>query len=96
MLTSKKLQDTLSQPTKQKFGCWQVSMVENCERKYYHFSYLGSALSFVNDSFKKYMGDTGYYPVGSANVSHRVFTNGAKPRRLDGKPFKGWESIHYL
>tara|TARA_B100001287_G_C22649420_1_gene514423 strand:+ start:1367 stop:1657 length:291 start_codon:yes stop_codon:yes gene_type:complete len=96
MLNSKKLQDAISKPTKQKFGCWQVSLSENCVRKYYHFSSLGSALSFVNDSFKKHMKDTGYCPVNSANVSYRVFTNGAKPRLMDGKPFKGWESIHYL
>ena len=72
----------------QKFGCWQVSVSEDDGRKYYHFSSLGSALSFVNDSFKKYMKDTGYYPVRSANVSYRVFPMGAKPARLDGKPFK--------
>ena len=72
----------------QKFGCWQVSVSEDDGRKYYHFSSLGRALWFVDDSIQKYIKKTGYYPVRSVNVSYRVFPMGVKPARLDGKRFK--------
>ena len=73
----------------QSFGCWQVSIaLTTATRSYHHFSSLGRALSFVNDSIKKYMKDTGYYPVKSVNVSYRAFYGGTKPVKLDGKPFK--------
>ena len=72
-----------------RFSCWQVSVYEDDGRKYHHFTHLGSALYFVERWVKKYIKDTGYMPQTSANVSYRVFPMGAKPSRLDGKPFKG-------
>tara|TARA_R110002020_G_scaffold391139_1_gene601551 strand:- start:66 stop:302 length:237 start_codon:yes stop_codon:yes gene_type:complete len=70
----------------ERFMCWQVSVKYHIKRKYHHFSSLHKALHFVHIWTKKYMDDTGYYPVGSTNIIFRVFAEGTKPSQLDGRP----------
>lgn len=68
---------------------WQVSLSIDSKRKYFHFSSLARATSFIKHYVWDHIEDQGHAPIRSMNV--QVYNAQCRlPKIIDGMRFEVW------